>query len=194
VKPIRDEQFDDQHGVLRNLLGIINPDHLTAAAASLSYPRLIELDARPLQGSFDASHLRAMHRYIFQDVFPWAGEFRTVRTSRSDSFGFPPPMFIAQALDTLFAHLANEKHLRQLTREAFAERAAFYLGEINAVHAFRDGNGRAQREFIRTLALQAGHSLTWTGLTKAENDEASRLSFTKGDNSALAAIIRIRLG
>ena len=61
------------------------------------------------------------------------------------------------------------------------------------MHAFRDGNGRAQREFVRTLALHAGHRLVWTGLTKPENDEASRLSFAKADHSSLAAIIRTRL-
>lgn len=193
MKPIHDEQFNDQHSVLRNLLGIVDPDQLTAAVASLSYARLIELEARPVEGRFDAVHLRAIHRHIFQDVFPWAGEFRTVRTSRSDSFGFPPPLFIAQALDELFSSLASENHLRHLARDTFVERAAFYLGEINAVHAFRDGNGRAQREFIRSLAIQAGYKLTWAGLTKAENDEASRLSFTRSDNSGLAAIISTHL-
>lgn len=192
MKQVLDTQADD-HGVLRNKLGITDQALLTEVAAEFAYIRVAELTIRPLRGHFDAAHLRAIHRHIFQDVFPWAGEFRTVRTSRSDSFGFPPPVFIAQSLDGIFAKLASEDHLKALSVEPFAERAAFYLGEINAVHAFRDGNGRAQREFLRTLALHAGHLLVWTGLTQSENDDASRLSFAKGNHSAFAAILRARL-
>ena len=192
MKQVLDTQADD-HGVLRNKLGITDQALLTEVAAEFAYIRVAELTIRPLRSHFDAAHLRAIHRHIFQDVFPWAGEFRTVRTSRSDSFGFPPPVFIVQSLDGIFAKLASEDHLKALHADRFSERAAFYLGEINAVHAFRDGNGRAQREFLRTLALHAGHRLVWTGLTQSENDDASRLSFAKGDHSAFAAILRARL-
>jgi cell filamentation protein len=90
--------------------------------------------------------------------------------------------------------LKAENYLRGLSPEAFAVRAGHYLGEINAVHPFREGNGRAQREFIRTLAVSAGHRLTWAALTPEENDGASRLSFAAGDSSELVAMIRKRIG
>lgn len=156
--------------------------------------RVLELDAAPLPGGFDIAHLRAIHRYIFQDMFPWAGDFREVTTSRTNSFGFPPPQFLVPALDTIFAALKAENHLRGLSPDAFAVRAGHYLGEINAVHPFREGNGRTQREFIRTLAVSVDHRLTWAGLTPEENDGASRLSFATGDSSELAAMIRKRIG
>ena len=188
-----DSQFDDQHRVLRNKLDIRDPELLEPHIARLSFQRALELEASPLTGNFDIQHLRRIHQYIFQDVFLWAGDFREVTTSRTHSFGFPPPQFLIPSLETLFAALKAEKHLASLTQDAFATRAAHYLGEINAIHPFREGNGRTQREFIRTLALHAGHKLTWRNLTPEENNEASRISYATGNTTALATLIRNRL-
>ena len=105
MKAVPDEQFDEEHSVLRNILGFTDPVELTAAVATLSYVRVAELETKPLPGKLGSTHLRAIHRYIFQDVFPWAGEFRTVMTARSDSFGFPPPKYIAPSLDDLFSQV-----------------------------------------------------------------------------------------
>ncbi len=188
-----DAHFDDEHGVLRNKLGITYAAELEPHIARLSYIRVFELEDTPLPGHFDIPHLRAIHKYIFQDVFPWAGDFREVTTSRTDSFGFPPPQFLVPSLEGIFTDLKAENYLKQLDLDAFSLRAGHYLGEINAVHPFREGNGRTQREFIRTLALAAGHRLTWAGLTADENNNASRVSYATGDSTLLAALIRKRL-
>ncbi len=185
-----DSHFDDKHRILRNKLGITDAAQLEPHIARLSFIRVLELEAKPIPGRFDIPHLRAIHRHIFQDVFPWAGDFREVMTARTGSFGFPPPQYLIPSLETLFAALKAENHLKALTPGTFALRAAHYLGEINAIHPFREGNGRSQREFIRSLALHAGHPLTWANLTPEENNEASRISFATGDNTLLAAIIR----
>jgi len=187
---IFDSQFDDRHGVLRNTRGLTNSAKLEDLIARQSYLRVLELEASPIAGNFDIRHLRSIHKHIFQDVFPWAGDFREVMTSRTDSFGFPPPKYIIPSLETLFNSLRSEKLLQNLDSNAFATRAAHYLSELNAIHPFREGNGRTQREFIRTLALQAGHPLNWQAITQQENNEASRISFAKGDNTLLANILR----
>jgi cell filamentation protein len=194
MKPtLADSQFDEQHGVLKNKLGLIDAAELMTLAADFATARLTQLLLKPVQGNFDIAHLRAIHRHIFQDVFPWAGDFREVMTSRTESFGFPPPVFIASSLESIFAALRAEDWLRKLDPDRFAARAGHYLGEINAVHPFREGNGRAQREFVRTLALYAGHRLSWVGLTPEENNSASRVSYATGDSSGLAALIRKRM-
>jgi cell filamentation protein len=190
---IFDSQFDDRRGVLRNTKDLTDPVELEAFIARQSYMRVAELERSPLAGNFDIRHLRLIHKYIFQDVFPWAGDFREVTTSRTNSFSFPPPKFLIPSLENLFATLRDENHLKHLTPDAFAIRAAHYLSEINAVHPFREGNGRTQREFIRTLALTAGHRLVWTNLTQTENNEASRISYSTGNSSLLADLIRQRL-
>jgi cell filamentation protein len=149
-----------------------------------------------MKGNFDTAHLRAIHRYLFQDVFPWAGELRVVNISKGNT-NFGPAIHIGSALTELFERLAKEKQLTGLSAFKFVERSAFYLGEINAIHPFREGNGRTQREFIRQLALHAGHPLSWslegTGFTQQQMIDASILSHTRGDNTQLAAIIEAAL-
>ena len=68
-------------------------------------------------------------------------------------------------------------------------RAGYFLGEINAVHPFRDGNGRAQREFLRQLAKRNGFTLNWSRVTRDQMSAASMASFLKGDNTGLAEAV-----
>ncbi len=176
----------------RNSLGITDYAALQVIETIYSIKRREELDARGVTGRFDSAHLRSIHQYLFQDVFPWAGEFRVVNLSKGTT-NFGPAMFIEAALADALGKLKSERSLVGLSARDFASRAAFYLGEINAIHPFREGNGRTQREFIRQLALQAGHPLSWAGFTQQEMVDASIRSHSTGDASGLAAIIRAAL-
>ena len=71
----------------------------------------------------------------------------------------------------------------------FSARAGYYMGEINAIHPFRDGNGRAQREFVRELAIKAGFLLDWSRVTREQMIAASVESFQTGGSSAMAEVI-----
>lgn len=84
--------------------------------------------------------------------------------------------------------LAREHHLRGLQRDQFAERLTYYYAEINAVHPFREGNGRAQRAFLRQMAMDAGHSLAWQHLDQATLVLASQQSF-EGDDRPLQELV-----
>ena len=64
--------------------------------------------------------------------------------------------FIEKELNKLFLKLKSENYLKDCTEYNIASKAAYYLGEINAIHPFREGNGRTQREFIRELLLPTG--------------------------------------
>ena len=141
--------------VLQNFLEIRDPQQLAAFEANATAARLIELDERPLVGRFDVAQLKSIHQYIFQDVYRWAGEFRTVNISKGGHL-FGVATFIEPALEGVLRKLADERHLKALDARKFATRAGYYMGQINAIHPFRDGNGRTQREFIRELAVQAG--------------------------------------
>jgi cell filamentation protein len=175
--------------VLRNLLDIRDPNELAAFEANATAARLIELDAAPVAGGFEVGHLQAIHRYIFQDVYAWAGEFRTVNISKSGHL-FAVAGFIAPALEEVVRRLAAEHHLKGADLQRFADRAGFFMGEINAVHPFRDGNGRAQREFIRELAIEAGFAVDWSRVTREQMMAASLESFRTGDSSAMASVIK----
>jgi cell filamentation protein len=183
-----DPHSQDGFACPRNAFSITNYEILQRIEAPLAAKRGGELEDLGITGNFDSAHLRSIHHHLFQDVFPWAGDFRVVNISKGNSM-FGPALHIASALTDALAKLKAEYLLINLTPSAFATRSAFYLGELNAIHPFREGNGRAQRELIRQLALHAGHSLSWAGFTQTEMVDASILSHTVGDNSKLAAII-----
>jgi cell filamentation protein len=174
--------------VLRNVLDIRDRQELAAFEANATVSRLIDLDEQPLVGRFDAAHLKSIHRNIFQDVFRWAGQFRTVNISKGGHL-FAAAAFIGPALDELLGKLSEEAHLKALHARQFAIRAGYYMGEINVIHPFRDGNGRAQREFIRELAVQAGFVIDWSKVTREQMTTASLESFRTGDSSEMAALI-----
>jgi cell filamentation protein len=172
--------------VLRNLRGFRDARVLSEFEAEATGRRLRQLEHKPLSGVFDFRHLKAIHQHIFQDVYEWAGEFRTVSISKSgDPFAFP--QHVASSLDKTCEELKHEDHLAGSDLSRFASRAAYYLGEINAIHPFREGNGRTQREFIRTLAHRNGLTIDWRQISQEEMIEASRRSL-RIDNTGLEQI------
>lgn len=141
--------------VLRNNLDITDKGELEAFEADIVVLRAEE----PFpEGDIGPLLFRAFHRHLFQDVYAWAGDLRTVRIHKDDST-FCYPEHIEAQLDRLFAWLSSENFLDGLTAEEFAEKGAHFLSEINVIHAFREGNGRAQMAFFTMLAGRAGHPL-----------------------------------
>ena len=177
-----DPYADPTTGLLRNCLGIGDADRLREAEAGLSLAALAELAFRVVPGAYDLEHLCAFHREIFGDIYPWAGEIRIVGIAKSDPFCLPQHIETYSA--EVFDSLAKERFLRGLTRERFVERVTHYLAEVNAIHPFREGNGRTQRAFFRQLAEEAGWPIDWSTLTEAGNTEASMASL-RGDNRLL---------
>jgi len=153
------------NGVFKNKLGIQNQTILQEREADYATVRAYELAKTPLEGRFDLDHLQAIHRHLFGDVYAWAGELRDIDLTKGDSY-FANHAHIVSAARSIFAKLAAEDYLTGLDEAGFSERAACYLGEINALHPFREGNGRAQREFINHLAYKNGFSIAWEKLCK----------------------------
>ena len=174
--------------VLKNLRNIRASGILARFEAEATARRLIQLIHSAMPGRFDTAHLKAIHQRIFQDVYLWAGQFRTVNISK-DGHLFGAAAFIEASLNGVLLQLYAEDYLRGADAEAFAKRAGFFLGEINAVHPFREGNGRTQREFIRQLALRAGFTIDWSRVERDRMTAASRQSFQTGDSSGLVALI-----
>jgi cell filamentation protein len=191
--PAVDPHFDQRNEILLNVPGITDHGKLDRFERRQAMQALIELELDPMRGRFDQAHLQAIHRRIFGRVYPWAGELRKVNIARPASYPFALVQFLKTNLDRTFAALAAENHLKELPADNFIERAAFYLGELNTLHPFREGNGRTQREFVRELALDAGFRLDWSRITQEQMYEASSLSHNLGKNSQLTAVLRLAL-
>ena len=184
-----DPHSERGHSCPKNVYGYTDYRLLQPIEAALVQRRALQLEDGGVTGAFDVPHLQEIHRFLFRDVFPWAGQFRVVNISKGSS-NFGNAAFLDSALTELLAKLKAEDFFGGLSSESFAKRAAFYLGEINAIHPFREGNGRTQREFIRQLGLKNGHEVVWAGFTQEQMTRASILSHTKGDASGLEAIIQ----
>jgi cell filamentation protein len=179
--------------VLKNLRGLTDPGPLRRFEARQTHRRIAELIDTPIPGNFDLAHLKAIHRYIFEDVYEWAGQFRTVNISKGGHL-FGLSAFLEPALLQTMNKLAAENYLMNFDAARFAGRAAWFLGELNAAHPFREGNGRTQREFIRELGLKAGHYIDWRATTIEEMTNASKLSHVSGDASPFARLLGVCMG
>ncbi|RDB63327.1 cell filamentation protein Fic [Gordonibacter sp. 28C] len=158
--------------VLANRFGIRSREELWEIERALSGARIAEIDISPVPGSFDLDHLCAIHRAIFGDLYPWAGVIRTKSFIAKGASLFCSPEFIVPYSNELFGKLKSERYLQNLDRDSFIVRLAYFIAEINALHPFREGNGRAQRAFANQLARNAGWELNFRNVEAAELCEA----------------------
>lgn len=152
--------------VLRNKAGLASAEALEEFETAMTFARSEE----PLPtGRLSVSHCRAIHHHLFQDVYDWAGKFRTVRLTK-DASTFCYPEHIPREMRQLFAWLRHQRYLRGLSAADFSSKAAHFLTELNAIHPFREGNGRTQLTFLALLAERAGHPLDLDKLDAGRHD------------------------
>jgi cell filamentation protein len=170
--------------VLVNKLDLRNQDELDDFETEITNARAGE----PLpEGNLDFAHFCAVHHHLFQDVYDWAGTPRTVRIFKQGS-AFCFPEHIHGHAAKLFAELRTRDYLKNLSAKEFAEHAAHFLAELNAIHVFREGNGRTQLTFFALLADRAGQSLDLEKLDPDAMLHAMIASFD-GDESELTKVI-----
>lgn len=142
---------DSKTGVLKNIHQIKDPDVLLFIESSAVTKRLKELNESKIKLN-GISSLFEIHKHLFQDIYEWAGQKRTVEISK-DGKQFFPTSFFDNALKHIDLLIADFNKIPKNNTRKLAEKLAEVLDSINYLHPFREGNGRAQREFIRLLAL-----------------------------------------
>ena len=147
--------YPPDYTVLRNKFGIRDPARLDRAERELVTERLSQ--GAP-SGDFDLAHLQAIHRHLFQDVYEWAGEIRTVEIAKGRS-QFQPRQYIAIGMADVHRRIVERNYLRDLDPQGFAQEAGRIMGDVNYVHPFREGNGRTQFQYLAQLAEHAGYPL-----------------------------------
>lgn len=172
--------------VLINKLNIKDNKKLEKAEKMIVLAKLYDLRQNKLVGKFDKDHFINIHKYLFEDLYPFAGKFRTENIAK-DSFSFAEWEFIDSELDRLLLKLKEENFLNDLNKEDMAKKLAYYMSELNVLHPFREGNGRTIREFIRELAYKNGYILDYSKTGSEEMLEAMMKSVI--DETDLAKII-----
>jgi len=161
--------------VLKNKLHIVDARKLDLAEADYTSFRLTQVTPTFPAGNFNYNHLKAIHRHLFQDLYEWAGQERTTNIGKDDSW-FAKTQFIKPSADKVFGEIKDQGYLRGLSREGFAQLGAHYYSEINAIHPFREGNGRSLRVYYDQLASLAGYALRWSKITQQQHTDAARQS------------------
>jgi cell filamentation protein len=173
------DAFDDPYAspgttVLTNLLDIRDAQTLEAFELEISTLRAEE----PLpEGNLDARHYCSVHRHLFQDVYAWAGNYRTVLTSKGGNV-FCYPEHIPAQMSAVFERLCNGDIFLDLDTKQFVSVVANFLAGLNAIHPFREGNGRSQMSFVALIGATYGHPFKFERLNPTTFMPAMIASFS----------------
>lgn len=152
--------------ILVNKVDIKNKDLLKEYERQIVAIKLLELEKQSIDNSFDIKHFSNIHKFLFEDIYEFAGCFRNEDIAKAN-FKFARWEYIEDELIKLLEQLKNENYLNGLDKMSLANKLAYYMAELNVLHPFREGNGRTIREFIRQLAKHNGYYLNFN-LVSAE--------------------------
>jgi len=187
-----DPYFDDKIGVLRNLLGATSSKELKELEPQIVFANELELKSVAIPRTNDFTELLRIHKQLFKGVYDWAGRARSVDIKKNDqnSDYFLIVSKIDTAANYVFTEFATANYLQGLAQHDFVDQLAYFYDQLNYIHPFREGNGRAQRVFWNRVAIDAGYELDWSQVVGSENDEASRIAAEQMDISALIAMLK----
>lgn len=166
-----DPYIDSATGVLRNLVGAKTYSELRKAEGDIVAFAEISLDNIP--HSVDLRELQRIHKNLFGRIYDWAGELRVVNIRKGSEEFFLDCTYLRNGAKFVFDSLRGENCLRDLSLEDFVKRLAYYYEQLNFIHPFREGNGRAQRIFWQRVANEAGYRIDWSRVVGDELDKAS---------------------
>ncbi len=167
-----DPYIDKEHNVLKNLAGITNQAHLNIYEDAVADTSLLEIQDIIQTSTIDFELWKEIHRLMFGEVYEWAGKLRTVRMTKGISM-FANPQFIERAGREIFKELEKENFLKNMASSKLYERLSYYYNTMNAIHPFREGNGRSLKILITEIARRSGYKIHWEALSFQDNISAS---------------------
>jgi cell filamentation protein len=184
--------------ILRNLPGILDRAELEVFESLNVAIAAVALYQNPPRIT-DLTYLKSIHRTLFGEVYPWAGETRRdlghmTKTRASGSVvTYGNSAYVDTELARMFSLLASDNYLRGLPLDRFALRAAYFYGELDAIHPFREGNSRTLRAIFHGVAHNAGYLADWRILAAPESARdtlyiARDRAVMHGDSAPLAAL------
>lgn len=174
-----------ESSILKNKLNIQNDFELYDAERKIVSYELAGLYLEPVSGNFDFEHLKEIHTRLFHRLYDWAGEERTVSISKGNLFCLP--QFINKFADEIFTQLKKEKYFLDYNKEEIKFKLADVYADLNALHPFREGNGRTLRVFIECLSKINGINLNISQVSCKEMLIANQKALN-GDNNYLYQI------
>lgn len=162
IDPISANCYPDTT-VLINKLDIRDEYILNEAEAMATFINAAKLEESPMDGNFDFEHYKAIHHFLFSDLYDWAGEIRTVNISKKGT-RFTPADKIAQQAELIFKRLKDHNCFKGLAHDEFVMEIVDFYCVTNDLHPFREGNGRTQRAFLTQLIRNAGYNINFADM------------------------------
>ena len=182
---MKDIYMYDDAEVLKNKLGIKNEDELNKAEGDITCIRLLDIDIKISGSLFDYARLKAIHKYIFGDIYDWAGKERAVpvvkgeRVLGGDTVRNSLPGYIEKDAENAIAEL-NAVKWDELSIDETASIFSVQLAALWQVHPFREGNTRAIVTFATQFAEHHGFKMNKALLR--DNAEYVRDSLVKASD------------
>lgn len=152
---------------LINKFDIRDNKQLAVMEAAITFAKTAELERKPIGGNFDFAHYKAIHQYLFEDIYDWAGTVRAVDISKKGTV-FVPAKDIESIGDSCFSRLKEKNYFQGYTLEQFCGAITDFYCVTNMLHPFREGNGRTQRIFIAQLIRYAGYDIDFSAIDPDE--------------------------
>ena len=174
--------------ILPNKLGITNQQELMGYEEKIVAETIINLLKESEAFEPDLDYFKHIHKVLFEDLYDFAGQFRTVDIVKTDSnFPFCFALFLPSESERIFGDLKAKNYLKNLKKPDFIQGIADFSTELNALHPFREGNGRTSRMYLMIIAYLAGYLLDYSLVSANEIIAADRAAF-EGDDSKLITI------
>ena len=152
---------------LINKFGIRDEKQLEIIESHITFAKISMLQQTPIEGNFDFIHYKAIHKFIFEDIYDWAGTVRKVDLYKKGT-SFARAEDIEKLAVACFERLKNQNYFQNLNLDSFIESITDFYCVTNILHPFREGNGRTQRVFLNQLALNAGYQIDFSN---GDNDK-----------------------
>ncbi len=149
---------------LINKFDIRDDKKLAKVEAEITFAKAAVLESEPIKPPFDFAFYKSIHRFLFEDLYDWAGELRKVDISKKGT-NFCSANELEKWCNSCFKHLENENYFQGLTKEKFVEEIVDFYGTTNFLHPFREGNGRTQRIFISKLIKFNGYKFNFSNIS-----------------------------
>ncbi len=166
VTPLTDD-FYENTTCLINKFNIQNEEQLAKIEASITLAKTAELERVPINRNFDFEHYKEIHRYLFEDLYCWAGKIRTVDISKKGT-NFTSADNIETVALACFNRLKDANFFKNLEFDDFVDNIVDFYCSTNMLHPFREGNGRTQRIFISQLIRFCGYDINFSEIDTDE--------------------------
>lgn len=153
--------------VLKNKLGITDQKRLEEAEREITKTSIH--DIKNSSPPYHLKYLQKLHATLFFELYDWAGQIRDVKISKVDTT-FCHPNYIVPEIEKLFKKLEGENYLQDLSYSDFVMKLAEYYADFNAIHPFREGNGRTQRLFFEHLAAHNNYALDLSSISEDQDE------------------------